>query len=106
MIDLLTQIGFGNIMSKDFIRFKTFKQILGITAKPSIQDLVGFLFCDRLSNAKPKLLTLCAADEMKDITLRAGEKKVGALLRVKVTPNISLASQRHQSSSGYTLPAC
>lgn len=24
----------------------------------------------------PKLQTLCAADEMKDITLRAGEKKV------------------------------
>lgn len=44
-----TPQGFGNIMSKDFIRFKTFKQILDIPAKSSLQNLVRFLIDGRWS---------------------------------------------------------
>ncbi|EOR01293.1 ATP-dependent DNA helicase MER3 [Wallemia ichthyophaga EXF-994] len=56
----LRSTGLGNIMSKEIIRFATFKQILEILPHASVHSL---------------LQTLCAADELKDITMRAGEKK-------------------------------
>ncbi|TIB77623.1 hypothetical protein E3Q22_02939 [Wallemia mellicola] len=47
-------------MSKAFISFKTFKKLLDMPMRANIQTLLEIL---------------CSAEEMKDVTLRAGEKK-------------------------------
>lgn len=63
-------------MSKAFISFKTFKKLLDMPMRANIQTLVKLHPLTYVFLIIFQLEILCSAEEMKDVTLRAGEKKV------------------------------
>ncbi|TIB74309.1 hypothetical protein E3Q23_02738 [Wallemia mellicola] len=71
----LKSTGLGNIMSKAFISFKTFEKLLDMPMRANIQTLVKLHPLTYVFLIIFQLEILCSAEEMKDVTLRAGEKK-------------------------------